>query len=274
MKTILIPTDFSDSSMNAACYAISLAKQLNSKVILLHIFHIPVVPSEAPVIIVSYEELEKDNMLLMKNFETELRAKTNYEKEIVSIVKPGFVTDELKDVVTEEQVDLIVMGIKGTNKLNEIVIGSNTTSTIKNVDCPTLVIPTDVAFKPVKNIAFACDMDKIEESRALNQIKSLVSVFNSKLMIINVVEHSEKPTFEKALSGVKLENVFESIDHTLHFPEDDDLVFAINDFIDKHAIDLLIMMPRKHSFFGNLFHKSNTKKMAFHTHIPLLAIHE
>src|SRR5471030_2961393 len=102
MKTILIATDFSESSMNAGCYAVSLAKQLDAKVILLHIFHIPIVPSETPIIIVSYDELEKDNTLRTKTFEEQLKAKTNYKNEIKSIARPGFLSDEIKDVVTEE----------------------------------------------------------------------------------------------------------------------------------------------------------------------------
>ena len=274
MKTILVPTDFSKSSMNAGCYAISMAKLLDAKVILLHIFHIPIVPNEAPVLIATYEELEKDNTLQMKIFEAELRAKANYGQEIKCIVKPGFVSDEIKDIIIEENIDLIVMGIKGTSEINEFLIGSNTTSVIKNVDCPTLVVPENATFKSIKNIVFACDLEKTKENKVLEQIKILKNVFNSKLMIINVVDPSAKPSLEKAISGVKLENIFSKVEHTLHFPEDDDMVFAINEFIDKHAIDLLIMIPKKHSLLGGLFHKSSTKKMAFHTHIPLLALHE
>jgi nucleotide-binding universal stress UspA family protein len=274
MKTILVPTDFSDSSMNATCYAVSLAKQLDAKVMLLNVFHIPVVPSETPIMITNFEELEKDIVIQMKSFEANLRAKTNYSKEIKYFVNPGFLVDEIKDVIAENKIDLIIMGITGTSKINELLIGSNTTSVIKNVDCPTLVIPKGATYKSIKNIAFACDMDKIEEGKALNQVKSLINIFKAKLMVINVVNPTEVPSFAKAVSGVKIENVFEKINHTLHFPEDADTVFALNEFIDKRAIDLLVMVPKKHSFLGGLFHKSNTKKMAFHTHIPLLAIHE
>jgi nucleotide-binding universal stress UspA family protein len=273
MKKILIPTDYSDTSMNAACYAIKLAKQLNAKAILFHAFHIPIVPSETPVIIVTYDELEKDNIESMKSFELKLRAKVKEENEIKFIVRPGFVTDVIQDIVEEENIDLIVMGITGTSKLNQVLIGSNTTAVMKNIDCPTLAIPNNSNFKTIQNIAFACDLEKTKNS-TFEQLKTIVGLFKAKLSVINVVDPSTKPNNKEAFSGLNIERILQDLDHTLYFTEESDVIFAINEFIDKHSIDLLIMLPRKHSFIGSLFHKSNTKQMAFHSHIPLLAIHE
>jgi nucleotide-binding universal stress UspA family protein len=44
--------------------------------------------------------------------------------------------------------------------------------------------------------------------------------------------------------------------------------------VNNHPIDMLIMLPKKHSFFASLFHKSQSKEMAYHSHIPLLALHQ
>jgi nucleotide-binding universal stress UspA family protein len=273
MKSILTPTDFSEQSINAFKYALSIAKLSKSKVILLHVYQIPVVPADVPVSI-DYVQLEKENQNALIDFEAQLRQKLNYTIELECIAKWGFVTDEINNVVHEKSIDLIVMGITGAGKLGELLIGSNSTSVIKNIDCPTLIVPINAKFKGVQSIALATDLEKIKHGHALSQIKKIIKLFNSKLMILNVIDPSEIPDFQKAVSGINLENTFGEIEHSFHLQGNNDIIYGINDFIDNNNIDMLIMLPKKHSLFSILFKESKTKKMAFHTHIPLLAIHE
>ena len=196
-------------------------------------------------------------------------------KNIECVVKPGFVVDEIRETVQEKGIDLVVMGIKGTNKLAELLIGSNTIGVIKGVKCPTLIIPKDVSFKPIQTIAYACDFEKISDESALKKLKTFIQELKAKLMIMHVVDPvAEKVTTEKAISGVQIENVFADVTHSLHFPEDDDMVHAINTFVDSNNIDLLAMIPHKHKLFSHMFREGNTKKMVFHTHVPLMAIHD
>ena len=71
-----------------------------------------------------------------------------------------------------------------------------------------------------------------------------------------------------------IENSLKDTEHTLYFPASKDTINEINDFADSHQCDWLVMVPHKHKLLSGLFHKSNTKQMAFHTHIPLLALHD
>ena len=52
------------------------------------------------------------------------------------------------------------------------------------------------------------------------------------------------------------------------------MVAGINQFVADNKIDMIVFIPKKHSFFNSIFHESNTKRMAFHSTIPLLALHE
>jgi nucleotide-binding universal stress UspA family protein len=274
MKNILIPTDFSDSSKAAASYAIEFAKASNASITFLHVFHIPMVTTEVTVVMPNFDELEKDSMDALLKLEESLRQQHQLTTKANCIVKPGFLIDEMKDVIKENKIDLVIMGIAGAGKLAEVLIGSNTTIAIQNLDCEVLVIPSDSVYKPIKNIAFACDFIKVKESPAINKIKNWAKTLNAKTFILNIVAPEEKPSTEKAIAGIKLESIFDSMEHSMHFPENDDITYAINDFVEKHNIDLLIMIPKKYNIFTSIFHKSNTKRMAFHSHIPLLTIHE
>ncbi len=65
MKTILVPIDFSEASINALDYAIEIAKLWQAKLILFHAYHIPVAPIEAPVVI-SWDKIEEDCMAALR----------------------------------------------------------------------------------------------------------------------------------------------------------------------------------------------------------------
>lgn len=273
MKNILIPTDFSETAINATNYAMEIAKLTKAKVILFHVFHIPMVHVDLPMTLTTFDDLEKSTMNILRSYEKDLISRHGKGVTIERIIKPGFVVDEVRDIIGEKEIDLIVMGITGEGKFAEVIIGSNATEVIKNVNCPTLIIPQNARFKRIENIAFACDYEEISESKALGQLKKFLKLFNAKLLIFNVVNPSRKPSFAKAVTGVKLESIFEDVNHDLYFPENDDLVYAINDFVDKHNIAILVMLSKKHNLFTNMFQERSTKKMAFHSHVPLLTIH-
>jgi hypothetical protein len=49
-------------------------------------------------------------------------------------------------------------------------------------------------------------------------------------------------------------------------------VEAINQFVADNHIDLILTFPRKHSFLSNVFKTTNTTKLAYHSHVPIVAI--
>jgi len=53
-----------------------------------------------------------------------------------------------------------------------------------------------------------------------------------------------------------------------------DFTEAINQFAIDRGADMIITVPRRHNFLERVFSTSHTEKLAYHTHIPLLAIHE
>lgn len=274
METILIPIDFSEVSKNTAEYGIQFAKERNAKVILLHVFHIPVYAGDDVAFMPPYNELEESSVIAMKQFEKELRMKYSFTNPIENVVKSGFLISEITDLVEGKKISLIIMGISEAGKLSEILLSSNSVGVIKNTNCPTLIVPEGVRYRPINTIVFACDdIEKIAGTNAAKQITEFVELLNSKLIVLTVVEFFETLD-QEVLIDAKKEILFEGLNYSVLFIEGDNLVKNINNFIEKNNADLLIMIPRKHTIFSKLFYESNTKKMAFNSPIPLLAIHE
>lgn len=272
MKTILVPTDFSEASRNAAEYAFEFAKVTQSKIILFHAYHIPVQTVDATVImVITPQELEKENINRL-NIEAEHLKSHGENISIEFITRAGFATDEIIDMEEELKPDLIVMGMKEAGKVSEFLIGSTATAILKSAQTPVLIIPEKARFTIPSKIALASDYKFETNAHVLDPLKEIAKLFGSQILIVNVVKEKENIEIEKGVAGMQMENYFENIEHSYYFPEDSDTIKGINQFVKNNQVDLLTIIPHKHNLLENLFRKSHSKGLAFHTEIPILAL--
>ncbi len=272
MKNILVPTDFSDVSDSAADYAAELAKVTNAKLILYHVFTVPVPVADTPVIAVPMEDLEKENMKLLQAMDKRMKVKHG-KIEIELRTQPGFVVDEIISFTKEHKIDMVVMGVTGAGKTPGM-LGSNATSVMHHALSPVMVVPHGYKFVKPSTIALACDYKSILPDEAVEKFKSFARLFNSKVLVFNVLKPHELATYQKAATEVNLENALGDLEHSLYFPTGENMGEEINSFADKHNAEILAMFPHNYSFLKGMVHHSATKEMAFLTHVPLLSIHE
>jgi nucleotide-binding universal stress UspA family protein len=275
MKTILVPTDFSEVSENALNYAAEFANFAKAKLVLFHVYAVPMPVSEVPVIAIPIDEVEHESMKQLKEFDKKLKANYgNIETELIT--RAGFVAEEIYLFQEERKIDLLVMGVTGAGKAPGI-LGSNTTSNMKKAKCPVLVVPKGLKFKKPEKIALACDYNSTVPEGVVSKLKEFVRLFGAKLLVFDVLKRAELVSYQKAVAEVNLENSLgDEIEHSLYFPSGDgkELHVEINSFVDRNNADMLVMIPHDYSFWQKLFHHSATKEMAFYTHVPLLSIHE
>ena len=272
MKTILVSTDFSDAARNASEYAVQLAKDINCKVTLFHAYHLLVIASaDTPMsALEDSKELQKINKQRIKEEALILSAFGDVIIDTLTI--EGLAVDEILYLEKTDTPDLVVLGMKHYNALSEYINGSVATAVVKKSISPVLIIPENIRYRKIKNIAFACDYRIDTKIDILNPIKEIAELFNSKLYILTVEKEKKLIEVEQAVTGVKIENYFDHTTHSYNFIENDDLIEGINHFAEVNEIDLIVMLPHKHKLLEQIFKSSNTKKMAFHTHIPLLAL--
>jgi nucleotide-binding universal stress UspA family protein len=274
MKTILVPTDFSKVAENAANYAVEIATLMKAKVILFHSYRIPVVTTEVPIVMPSLAELEKDCMEGLQKIAAKLHSK-HINLNVECVVKCGFAVEDINQFAEDQKADLIVMGMQGAGFLTEKIIGSVTTSLIQQSKCPVLAISKGVKFKSIKKIVLACDYNETENAKIFEPMKEFARLFKSHIYVFNVereIEHAIS-TQDVVSDFMKLEHSLVDTNHTFHYGSNEDVVDGINEFVDKMRMDMVVVIPRKHSTLKNIFQESNTKRMAFHSHAPLLALH-
>ena len=66
--------------------------------------------------------------------------------------------------------------------------------------------------------------------------------------------------------------VMDKLNPTYHYSHAKHFLDGVNQFVDEQGIDLVITVPKEHNFFERIFSSSHTKKLAFHSHVPVLVL--
>ena len=137
LNKILVPVDGSEYSMRACKYAADLAKLMNSEVLLVHCHKaFPVVLGEPYFQKAINKIIKKSNELLAPYKQLMQDAGVEFKDRILE----GPAANAISQVADIEKIDMIVMGCRGRNDLEGLLLGSCTHRVLKTAPCPVLVI--------------------------------------------------------------------------------------------------------------------------------------
>ncbi len=259
--TVIVPTDFSATANNAAFYAAKmLTGNYDTNLIL---FHVYVDPDEKDMA-VHYLQRLKDEILSVAVVKIECRWQES-----------GDFIDSLERLVRHTDARLVIMGITGKNKIEQMIFGSNTLKMVERNVCPVLIVPPAVRFSEVKNIAFTYDYKDVETDLPLIPIKNILKLCRANLHIVNInSEHYVSLTEEYLNKRERLLEMFKEFNPEFYFIGTYKVEDTILQFVQDKNIDILITIPRRHSLLDSIFRGSTTKRLAFESSIPILAAHE
>ena len=262
MKDVIIPVDFSETSLNAARYAADmLSGKPNTHVILYHMFSDQ---EEAGTTGQYLDNLRAE--LLQKGVIDNIECVKEYGEDLI---------DSLGRLAYQKNAELIVMGISDKNEWRQLLMGSNTLKMAEQNVCPVMIVPPVSKYSGIKNIALTSDFKNVETTTPVNSIKAIMEMFNASLHIVNVDnEHYVSLTDEYLAERAKMQEMFTEYSPEFYFIGMNDFYDAIEQFSKDRNIDLLIVIPKNHSFINRMFSASHTKKLAFHSTVPILAAHE
>ncbi|MCZ2460395.1 MAG: universal stress protein [Chitinophagales bacterium] len=260
MKTVIVPVDFSETSLNAARYAGQLlAGHHGVEMILYNVFE-------------KEEEAE-----VSKEYLESLRAEIKRNgTSITTLAEHGddFV-EKLEKLVRTQKADLIIMGITGRSPLKQAIMGSNVFKIIETKVCPVMIIPANSSYSEINNVLLTSDFKEVATTTPSADIKNLLETFKPNLHIINVdSNHYVALTEEMQKERAKLAEMFSEYHPEFYFLGWYDVTEAINQFVKDKNIDLIISIPKEHSLFERMFKGSQTKELAYHSNVPVLAAHE
>jgi nucleotide-binding universal stress UspA family protein len=272
IRRILVPTDFSPNAGGAVNYAAALAARLGSRLILFHSVHIPLPVGNEPVVVVS-------DRLLMDNSETllnELRTRIAGQYpglNIEVLATQGFAVEEIIGLCSSKEADLIVMGTRGAHGLGEILIGSNTAEVISRSRCPVLAVPEEAHMNGIRKLLFATNYAD-QDFQSVFLLTEIFKPWNPEIIIVHAGDGNagaENSQFEWFKGQVVTSISYDRFCFNLINGKNAEQ--AISEFAKENEVDLITVSTRRRNLFERLTSRSISRKLVYHTDIPLLAFH-
>jgi len=279
MQKILVPTDFSATAMKAVTYAAEIAQKTGATIFLLHVIE-PITDG----IRQPYRLQNKLQEAIANNRLGELDALQKIVAEIYPTVKTetgllnGTITNIIHDFAEKQQVDLIIMGTTGASGIKEIFMGSVAAGTIGRAKIPVLTVPVGYAMEEPDGILFATN--RFEQNKdLLKPIVELANLYAATIHVAVFVDSDDAQAVDYIFNTRQLleylevlQKMFPGIKFKGELLEGSDFETTVDKYDTKNEVDIIAMITYPKSFWEKIMRKSMTKKMAFHSTIPLLAI--
>ncbi len=275
---ILLPTDFSNAAENAYVYALKLAEQLEANITVMHVYevlqvHIWVEEStnmdsvNDKITIGEFERFRKE-IEAFKRIATENRLEhidVNY-----SLNESDFVVEAILDEAKGSNADIIVIGTTGARGLKEIFFGSVAAKVIEKATCPVFMVPDTANYKGILKIGLTLEY-KTEEMDLIEKSLAITRRLKGHLYCLHIDVYDPEKTKVKLL---EYKEAFKhQTDITFHVHYDLDVEKGILEFMKFNQIDIVIMRVQQQRMLKELFSYSIARRIAYHTDIPLLALH-
>ena len=190
MRTILVPTDFSKEADNALEVAVSVARHTDATINLLHVVESIYEDSYNTTGTSKPVEDSMDRLFVLKMVEKSMHILNKKVAELkeegvkaIPHVKVGNVYKHIYNVISDINVDLIVMGTHGANGAD--LTGSNTGKVVRLAHCPVLCVKEKSERFYLKNIVFATDLSK-ESVTMAERLTELQKFFNSTIHLLYI----------------------------------------------------------------------------------------
>lgn len=254
LQRILIPVDFTKVSANAVLYAKQIVEKLSGEILFVYV--------KTKEDKMGDQEIDQSFSALKTSLLQNVDF--NYKFKILR----GSLLSELIKVRALFEADMVIMGSK-EKRVSNVSLAA---ALIRSVYCPVLVVPADFTDHKIKKIVFANDYKPIKGSEAIKPLWEFALEFRSKVYLLHVNLQKEPVLAQDDDAENTLEYYLESLDHEYVYLKNEDVELAINQYIEKNSIDLLVILSRDH---GTNQLKSEGRlitELTAHASIPILVL--
>ena len=269
MKRILVPTDFSEQAENALKIAAQMAAKNDGEIFLLHSMEIPLHLANSGET-GSLPEALYFIKLAEKRFSELLKKPFLQDITIYETIGHGEIYDDIKEAVTKNNIDLIIMGSHGASGFREMFIGSNTEKVVRTSNIPVLVIKNHHANFEVRDFVFATDFSE-ECRKPFVQAQNFAQTVGAHihLLLINTpsgfkTTAEARTLMEKFVKGTAVGN------YTLNIYNDVSVEKGILNFAKEIKAQLIGMSTHGRKGLSHFFNGSISEDMVNHANMPVI----
>lgn len=286
---VLTPVDFSDYSLRAATVAFEIAEKLKAKLILYHVIPQPEFYAIPYTDFIAYDTAahiqidnkEKESQEKYRKFIGKIIDEIGMDRwidvESEYIMKMGDEEDDILAFAEKHPPRLIVMGSKGRHTIKDDLMGTTTAEIIARAKVPVLAIPEKfkrLDLTSLKKVVYATNFDE-KDFVAVDKLMGLLRPFEAKVYCLHVGQQDDIQWDLAKLEGMKgvLKKRHLHTDLECIYLQGDDILKKLEEYIQRHEIDILSLTTHKRNMITRIFNPSIAKEMLFHTEIPLLVFH-
>jgi len=279
MKTILYATDYSNNSVAALKYAQKIAEQMDSRLVVVHVFDYPTVLGTEGFA-EPFPHLEetafKNHRGQLEEFcQEHLGSGWEAPHVLLQPVENTSVIKGILSVAEEWHAQMIVVGAKGESALGEIIMGSTTKQLIGKAPCPVMAIPSHTSYNPPKTIVYATAFEE-EDIYAIRKLAEMAKAFDAEIKVVHIstekdYEGTQQMEWFKEMLEEKV--LYDKIEFKLFFSAD--IFESLQRYLQDVNADMMVMLEReKKGIVKKWFATSLVKKMESSGQVPLLSFRE
>ena len=272
MKSILVPTDFSEHAGYALDVAVKLANRFNAKLFLLNSQDLPPYWDNLPT-----QEKEKLTLAMRGLQQAEEKLQKKKRENYPSVPIEVFTTPEslpgaVNHFIKKHGIDLIVIGSHGASGKSEFFIGSNAQKVIRAVHCPALVIKRPLEKLDFKKVVYASNFHETEMEGFLF-FKNIIKHFIPEIHLVYIqhtIIHPPVPVqletmkpFELAAAPLKCQS---------HIFNDLSVDSGIRSFADELNANLIAISYHERRPLKRMLIGSNVEAVINHADLPVLTV--
>ncbi len=278
MRTILLPTDFSETAWNAISYAFRLFQGDQCRMVLLHayspaFYRLDYAFGGPEVSAIADPDTERV-LRLLEELELHIRGEfPEMAHEIV--IHSGFNTlpEELNTVAQQRDVDLVIMGTQGIRGWKDRIFGSSTTGVIRHCHIPLLVVPEGFSYCPPRKVVLATDL--ATEYRT-GDMDPLLWICGEKVDALTVLHLTEDLalTAEQLQCKEELLALLQDIPYRYEEIRSGLMPDGLLEHLTKISPDLAVITRHSHSFWEKTLLEQQSEAISAAIDIPLLILPE
>ena len=285
-ENILCTTDLSDHSNTAISYGAALAREFNAKLYVGHVVDLTATVAYGEVLFAPMEIQDKTVDFAREQIQRHM-AGMSFDWE--TLITVGHPADEIGNMVSERDIDLVISATQGRSGLKRVILGSVTGRLMRSLDCPFLIVRSleNSKVSMFKRILVGCDFSQ-DSNLAFQYGLSLAQEFESELHLVHVMETDDYKGLIKNEKGVdvddgerddKKEQLRRMLpEEAYNWCEPKLVLLAGKPFeeITKYAIfnhmDLIVLGIRGHNLIETLLAGSTTDRVSRQSPCPVLSV--
>ena len=275
IQKILIPIDFSETSMLAIEHAGFTAQLFKAELILLHVVenHWEKFSVVAPELRIEAPS-DLTNAIEKRLEETAADIRRKYGVKSIAVTSTGNIFNEILSISKEHDVDLVVMGTHGTSGVVEFFVGSNTYKMVTQSECPVISVQAQAKKLGFNDILLPID-NSAHSRQKVNHAVVIAKHFGSKIHILGLTDSEDDVSRNKF--EIKLDHIEEyvkkcGLSFTRKTVEGRNQARVTYDYAKSVHADLIVIMTDQDEDLTGRLMGTFAQQIINHSKIPVFTV--